>query len=437
MKISIAISVLILLLAAILGWNNHQRIEVMTETRRSLMEEAVAMGLTIDMKTSNGMPSITKRAREQKDVEARLVAEELIAFALESEAYQESDEQPDDSMQEKVMELMDKMLSLDAGQLKILIEEFRNNKEMKDQTRMGMITFAIMTLANEHPKAALTLFTESEDMLDNDMIGNHILTGSLAKWASSDPNGALEWVRKNAEKYPDLITDQVKAGLVKGAGSNSIALGFDLLRELKLEDPNEAIGALAGMVKSPAERTEFLKLYRNYLKTAPKVGIERSIGPMYHFADGIVKEGFEEGSRWIAENDLTADEKSALAQHIGYNSKTEEKGQWIEWMGENLSAKDRDRQIESVMQSWTRNDFRAAGEWLAAAPESAAKKASVAAYARTVAPHDPMVAAQWALTLPPGEKRKNVLSSVYEIWRDDESANHAERDAFIAENPAE
>ncbi len=437
MKISIAISILILALAAIMGWSNHQRIQVITETHLSLTNEAAALGLTIDVKNPHGAPFVTKRAREEKDAHGRMVAKKLIAFALESEKFEESGEQPDDSMQEKVVELMDLMLSLDASQLKILIEEFRSNTQMKDETRKGMITFAIMTLASDHPKAALTLFTESEGMLDDQMMGTHLLASSLANWASSDPEGALEWVRKNGEKYPDLITDDIKAGLVKGAASNGIALGFNLLGELKLENPNDAISGLARAVRSPAERTEFLKLYREYLKTAPKAEMERSIGAMYYLADGIGKDGFEEGSRWMTENDLSEEERNSLASSIGNNAKSSEKGLWIDWMGENLSGKDRDRQIESVMQNWTQNDFRAAGEWLAEAPDSTAKTASVAAYAQTVAPHDPKVAAQWAITLPVGEKRKETLHSVYESWLKDEAANKAERDAFMAENPAE
>lgn len=437
MKISIAISTLILAVAATMGWNNHKRIQVITETHRSLMHEASARGLTIDLKNSKGAPLVTKRAREEKDAQARLVAKELIAFAIESEEVQETGEQPDELMQEKILQLMDKMLSLDAGQLKILIEEFRSNKEMKEETRTGMITFAIMTLASDHPKAALTLFTESDDILDNDMIGNHLLTSSLSKWASSDSEGALEWVRKNAEKYPDLITDEVKSGLVKGASSNSIALGFDLLKELKLEDPDNALHSIASAVGSSAERTEFLKLYREYVKAVPKNEVGSSLHTMHYLSQGIAKDGFEAGSRWISESELTADEIKALLPNIAYNTKSAEKGLWIEWMDENLTGKDRDHQIESVMQSWTENDFRAAGEWLAKAPDSNAKKASVSAYARTVAPHDPKVAAEWALTLPPGERRKETLNSVYEIWREDKDANPAERDAFIAENPAQ
>lgn len=439
MKISITISLLILAVAAAIGWNNHRQIQVVTETHRSLADEAAALGLSIDLKNPDATPLVTKREREREDKEtqARLVAKKLIAFALEMEALQKTGGQADESMQERTAEFMDLMLSLDAEQLKILIAEFRNSTEMKDDTRMGMIAFSIMTLANDHPEAALTLFTESEDMIDNDMMGNHLLTSSLANWARDDPDGALEWVRKNGKKYPDLITDKVKAGLVKGAATNSIALGFDLLGELKLENPRDAINGLAGAVGSPEERTEFLTHYREYLKTVPNEDGERSFGAMYLIANGIVKDGFEKGSSWIAKNNLSENEIKALASSIGFSSKSSEKGQWIDWMGENLTGSDRDRRIGSMMENWTQNDYRAAGEWLAEAPAGPTKTASVVGYAKTVAPHDPKAAVEWALTLPPGAKRKETLKAIYESWPQDDPASKAARDAFMKEHPAE
>lgn len=439
MKISIAISLLILVVAAVIGWNNKQRIQVVSDTHRSLAAEAASLGLSIELENPEGVERVTKREREREDKasQARLVAKELIAFALETERFRERGEQPDESMQERTVEFMDKMLSLDVEQLKIVISEFRSNEEMKEQTRTGMISFAIMTLASDHPEAALTLFTESEGMFDNEMVGSRLLSSSLASWASKDADGALEWVRKNGEKHSDLISDRVKAGLVKGAASSSLTMGFELLGELKLKDSGDAIRSLARAVRTPGERTEFLTLYRDYVKTAPNVDQNNLVDAIYLLADGIVEDGFEEGSRWIKDNDLTEEEIESLAGNIGSSSKGGEKGQWIEWMGENLPDGDRERQIESTMRNWTQNDYRAAGEWLAEAPEGPAKDASVSAYAKTVAPHDPQIAAQWALTLPLGEKRKETLKAVYKGWPQDDEASKAAREAFMEQHPVE
>jgi hypothetical protein len=205
------------------------------------------------------------------------------------------------------------------------------------------------------------------------------------------------------------------------------------LGDLKLKNPNHALMGLAESAGSPAERTEFLKLYREYSKAGPKADYPFT---MSAFAGNISSAGFEQGSRWMEESDLSKDEMKNLAGNIICNATNSEKGLWIEWMGKNFSGKDREQEIYNAMQSWTETDSRAAGEWLVKAPDNTAKTIAVATYARTVAPHDPKVAAQWAITLPPGEIRKSTLSNVYKKWLKDEAANTAERDAFMAANPA-
>lgn len=46
-------------------------------------------------------------------------------------------------------------------------------------------------------------------------------------------------------------------------------------------------------------------------------------------------------------------------------------------------------------------------------------------------------AAQWAVTLPPGETRKETLDAVYKSWPQDDPASKAAREAFMENHPAE
>ncbi len=432
MKISIAISILILAVAAIMGWNNHQQLQVITESHRSLIHEAAALGLKVDVKNPQRASFVTKRARKEKDAQARLLAKELIVLALELDASLGNGADRNQPTPKKILEEMGKMDFLDAGQLKILIEELYSNTEMKEKIRDKMINRAMRALIDQDPKAALILCSE------RGLGGPGYLNESLVKWADSDLEGALEWIRKNGEKYPDdLDAKRVKLELVRRVASNGAAQGFELIGKLELENPNDAINELASSIKSPAERTEFLKLYREYLKHAPDEEMNNYNIAMECLARGSIEDGFAEGSRWLEENELSQDQKINFCNDIRIYAKSSEKGSWIEWMGENIPAKDRGYHIEDVMSEWTSEDSLAAGEWLAQAPDSDAKKASVATYAVTVAPHDPKVAAEWALTLPPGQLRKETLNSVYERWLKNKAANQAERDAFMSDHPAE
>ncbi len=433
MKISIAITILILAAAAFFGYSGHTQLEGVRESHAKLSKRAAALGVAIGSEGDEGGVLVTKRGRKDRDAEAKLAAEDFIAFALELESFRKDGGRPDEAMQERISVFMERMLSLDAGQLKILIAEFRDSKELEGEIRTGMIAFAIMTLANDHPEAALNLFIASEDLLEDGMSGKHVLSSSLANWASRDPDGALEWVRKNGETHPDLITDAVKAGLVKGAGTNNMALGFNLLQELKMEDPGDAIRALGRVADTAAKRVEFLSLFRKFEK-ADLTAYDRDVsGDLNAISDGIVKDGFEVGSRWITDNALSPEEMDSLSKSVLNSAKSGEKGQWIEWMGENLSKDRSGDRISDIMRSWTRTDYRAAGEWLAGTPEGDTRNSAVKSYAETVAKYDPKTATQWALTLPEGDMRTQSLQDIHRMWPTDTPEQKNEKAAFKEE----
>ena len=427
MKISITLAILILAAFAAIAYKDRQMLSQVRKSHSEAVAEAAALGISIDPGNPEAAALVTKRTREDKEAAAKEVARELIAFAVEMKAFEEKGEQPDEAMQKRTTDFMELMLSLDSSQIKILIAEFRASTEMDEETRTGMVVFAIMTLAADHPEAALSIFTESGDAMEDGMMSRHLLSSSLANWASRDPDAALEWVRKNGKKHPDLITDEIKAGLVKGAAVKDMKLGFDLMTELKLEDASTALYGLAQSARTAEQRTEFLKLFRTFSegRDDSKTGSAISV-----LADGIVKDGFEEGSKWIAANKLTPEEMQTMASMIGYTAKSEERGKWISWMGESLPEKSRDTQIQGTVSHWTGEDYRAAGEWLAAEPEGATKRSAVKAYAETVGEYDPATAAQWAMTLPEGEERQETFQAIHSKMPDKTPAEKAARKAF-------
>jgi hypothetical protein len=85
------------------------------------------------------------------------------------------------------------------------------------------------------------------------------------------------------------------------------------------------------------------------------------------------------------------------------------------------------------MRNWTNSDYRAAGEWLAAAPTGETKNASVKTYAETVARYDPQTAAQWALTLPEGKAKTETIRNIHNNWPKDTPEQEAARAAYKQE----
>jgi hypothetical protein len=433
MKISIAVSILILAVAASFGWHDHQHLTSVRENHAKLVAEAGTLGIAIDPKNAADPVRITKRERENREADAKQAAVEFIAFAKEMEAAEEKGNRRDEAMQKRIMEFMDRMMSLDSAQLKILIAEVRASKDLKDESRKGLIGFSIMTLASDHPQAALTLFTESSDFLKDDGMGAHVVSSSLAKWAKDDPQGALDWFRKNGEKYPDLVTDETKRGLVSGAAANDPVLAFKLIGELGFNNATPAISGIMNTAKTPEERTSILAALRQHLATLPDetARSEMTAQSMGGFTRGLAQEGFASATRWIEGADLTPDELGGFANGLNHSAKSGETGQWVEWLGNKLPSDKSDKSIRNIVRNWVEDDYQAAGKWLAGTPDGPAKNPSVRAYAETVARYEPETAAQWAMTLPPGKDRDATLKKIHDNWPKDDTAA---KEAFANEH---
>ena len=429
MKISIAVSILILALGTSLGWHDRQQLAAVRASHAKLVAEAARHGIAIDSTHSTNPIRITKREREDRAAAAKLAAAEFIAFAKEMEAFEKKGGgQPDEAMQKRIMDFMDRMMSLDSAQLKILIAEVRAAKDLKDESRQGLIAFSIMTLANDHPQAALALFTESGDLFEDDQMGKHLISSSLAKWAKDDPLAALEWVKKNGEKFPDLVTEDAKRGMISGAAAQDPKLAFQLIGELGLKDQSQAISGIISSAKTPEQRTATLAALRGHLaslqdENARNETAERSIGSL---ARGLAQDGFESATQWIAGAKLNPSELENFADGMSHSVKSGETGQWIEWISETLPTGKSDDSIRNLVSNWTRNDYQAAGKWLAAAPDGPAKITSIRAYAETISRYEPESAAQWAMTLPPGKDRDETLKEIHQNWpKEDPAAKEA------------
>ena len=431
MKISIVLAVLILAVGAMFGWHDRQQLVASRETHGRLAAEAAQFGISIDLKNPADPVRLTKRGdrvdRETEDAEARLVAREFIAFAKEMEAIEEKGGSPDAAMQQLIMAFVDRMMSLDSAQLKILVAEVRAAPDLQDETRQGLIGFSIMTLANDHPQSALVLqiesSTDSSGVLKTDGMGMQVISTSLAKWAAEDPLGALDWVRENGEKYRALVTDSTKRGMISAVAANDPKLAFHLIGELGLSA--DSVGSVVGAAKTPEERTATLAALREHLASLPEGEARQQAlkSGIRYFALGAAKEGFEAGSQWIDSAGFTPEQLAGLAGGgFAQQVKIEDTGKWVEWMGENLPEGKSNDDISQMVRHWTTDDYQAAGKWLAATPDGPAKIISIRSYAETVANYEPQTAAQWALTLPPGKDRDETLKHIYHAWPEKDDA---------------
>ena len=419
MKNSLMVALAILALGAVPGFFQQQRLTALREDHRKLAAAAVKLGLPL---ASSGVATdarLTKRQREDREKRALATGAELMAFARELEAHEKSGGKQDDGFQERVMEMMARLLELDAGQLKRVIGQLRDDQGISGKTRGDLIAFSMMMLADDHPEAAAALYAESSDLLGESMLGGHAISSALSRWAETNPDAALDWLRKNAGQSPEVAGDDAKRGVLAGIALNDPTHAFRVLNELKFEDAGSAIEAIVMTGnENPERRNAILAALRGHLAGIQSDSEREEIAgeALEAFARNSDNEGFDSLSGWLSEAGFTAEEKEHFAGGLSYFTTKDDTGRWIDWMSGNLPEESLGVPVRELVGEWTQEDYLAAGKWLSGSPDGPAKTAAVEAYAEAVAEYEPQVAAQWAMTLPPGPGRDSTLRAVYQNW---------------------
>ena len=428
MKIPIALSLLILVLGSVLGWQQNQRQASVCARHEKLVAQAAQLGITFDPTSAVEGVRVTKRGRQHEDKEAvaKTLAAEYVAFAKEGEAMKKKGGQPAMATHEQAQKFKDRILALNPTQMKILIAEVRANQDLKPETQKELISLPIMILISDQPQTAFAMLTESPDFMKENGMDIVTVSSSLAKWAKDDPAAALEWVRANSAKFPDLVAEGAKRRVISGTAVSDPKLAFKLVAELGLKDGDKAISNIVNAAKTSEERTAILTALRAHLSTLPEGEIrdQASRAAIQELGVNAAKEGFEAGSKWL-ENAALNREQLAEFCDLSNGIKREESGKWIEWIGTKLPVEKVEKStncIRRMVLEWTEKDYQAAGKWLAATPDSPSKNISIRYYAETVAKYEPASAAQWAMTLPPGQDRDETLKNIYQKWPENDDA---------------
>lgn len=434
MKLPLLLTLVILAAGSFWGVHENRKLTTLREKHRLVLKEAAALGVTADLSKPFVPTRITKRPREDAERKVRDFTERLVAFAKEMKEMQTSGKQPDEAARKRMMEMMDDMLSLNGEELKLLIAGMRNRTDMDAEMRQGMISFSIMMLAQQHPEAALAIFTESSDMLGDNPMSKHALSSALSQWAKDQPLEALKWIKANAGKHPDLVTDDTKAAVIAGAARNDFTLALQLIGELKVSvDKSGLMNQITMAATTPEQRMELLKALRKQAEnTADKKEAEKllssGLGSLF---SQISQTGYDKSMDWLESANLSAAETGNMAEGLQYYQTKADTGKWLDWLSsQTIDARKSENVTRNLVRQWTDKDYKAAGEWLAQAPVGPVKETATQSYLETIAPYEPEVAAQWAETLP-AEKQKSAIKNIYQALKqkdktaaDDFAARH-------------
>lgn len=419
MKASLFLSAGILLIGLAPGLFQQKRLSDLRADYDALSQKAEKFGISLDPSDSSTGPRSTKRQREETEKQVKATSSEIIRFARDLEEIRKNGGKPDAEFQNRSMEVLAKLSELDSAQISAFIKVLRGEEGLSASTRGSLIAYAILTLSDQNPEAAITLYSEASDLLDGRLMGSQIVSASLANLAQNDPGRALEWIQKNASKFGSDEAAEMKRAVLAGTALNSPDRAFKLIGELKFDDPAEAVNAIvASGNESPEQRNALLGGLRSYLASIQDAAIRDEIASnaMETFARTSEKQSFETLTGWMDEAKFTEKEKLQFASGLSWFTTKNDTGRWVEWMGGNLPADEVSGPVREVVGEWTQQDYVAAGKWLSKAQDGPAKSAAVQAYAAAVAEYEPNIAVQWAMTLPPGPIRDDTLRDIYANW---------------------
>ncbi len=406
MNKSLAISVFIFVVAAGLGWNLDRRLAAARSEAEKLAAESKHLGIPLDDVHSTRSKM---RDRLDRDGEARQLAVEFIELAKQMENGFKRDE----ASPIRYRDFYLRVSALDASRLKGLAANLLSNQELDEKNRTEQVVNLLwLVLAKKDPRATLAFVTEHSATLKSaERIGD-VISESLGNWAKDDPLAAAEWMKTHGGGFPAAMLHQSRARVFHWAAAKDPVLAFSLITGLEL-NASEAHGAMNTIVtvaKTDDERTATLaalRVYREANRSDKKLlrAVDDNLG---YFADGFRTSSFETGSKWISDAKLSPSELDQICDRLS-GGIVEDTGKWIEWMGNTLPPGKSDWPIIDMMDTWTRQDYEAAGKWLVSSPEGPSRNAAIRGYAQTVFKHDPETAMQWIMSLPPGEERQQTL----------------------------
>ncbi|MCW1883759.1 hypothetical protein OKA04_03400 [Luteolibacter flavescens] len=318
------------------------------------------------------------------------------------------------------------------------IRAVRESGELTDAERKAHCKFAMWALIDRRPADGLTLYTESEDWVGLG-IDPRSLASALRRWAAEDLPGGLAWVREATSKYPELVDEEVRQGMIGAAANTDPSLAFSLVDEFQIDPPSNATQGVMGVADTPEKRLKALKALRDYLPQIESKADRSQAGDYTVAVLGrlLAQDGVDAGTKWAESAGLTVSEIWSLGSDIGDDVRPGEEARWIEWFDRKLEDRYCGRPIGHVMAYWAKRDHKAASDWLSFAPDGAAKNAAIARFATTVLDVEPESAAQWAEFLPPGDLRTKTLMDVYCYWPKKSEASRAAARAFAAKHGLE
>ena len=368
-----------------------------------LSEKAEEYGVSTDVKEDYASSRLSHRSSagdQVKDVDALVDRFVILTRDIDASADEEKLE-----TEKQRMQLFEELTELSGAEMKRLIEKIRVDTSMKDSLKKEVIMASIMILSEKEPEASLALVLEIQDdfFKKSDSSLKYAIGTVVAQFAKQDPQAAVAWLKAHEEEIGG-VSDEMRSQVLREAGS-SLKEAASIISDLEFKNEDLAFRAIAQRVTAE-NVSEFFQIIR------AEDGVSRDA--LMSLAQSPFSKDVEKAIAFLEGGNLTANEQKEFFKGLNYYDQKENVKGWLNWMVESrvLSS----TVSQNLLRGWTRDDFRASGEWINTLEKGSQRNQAVGTYARTLAEHEPAAAATWVESLPEGAQRDRLRTDVYRHW---------------------
>jgi hypothetical protein len=413
-------TVVIVIIGSRMIWRNHQVLEQIASTRN-----ATEAGLRLGGQVSSRLDRTQANA-------PNLTIHDIVTVCAELGSSGYGSMRSNQVCAARAMELRNRLMKQEPGLLKKLLAEIRASQEVNVGMKDLLIGSGIVALAKDRPDAALKEFVESIDLFDPNNTMGMALSAALGAKARLNPDEAIAWFQKFAGTHSGAVVDAAKSSLIRGVAVTSPAKAFDLLADLGAHDAASTAATIVTCAESPESLSSALTAMRGYLSkidssTDQQMVKESTLSAM---ASNLVEMGYQQALPWLEAAAFTPDELKTVIGQWSYRNLENDMGNWIEWLSTKEQSAECDGRIRQWVEDWTKNDYRAAGDWLCSS-STRAQSISINAYAKAVGAAQPEYAEHWAERLGDEDSRNAAIGIIYQELKQTNSDSAA---AFAKRN---
>lgn len=408
---STIITILILGIAIIFGLTRNERLAELQSEWETLKKQGAAYEIPEDPEAAYAPTRLGSRSEKKvRTAEIDAFSIELIAFMKEVKEAERNGNSGGLELQKRGMELFSQMADFSASEVKLLVENITADASLKDKTKSEMVMMSVMLLSQEEPRTALAIIIETKGkILKKNQMTDHFIGIAIGQLAAKEPMAAVQWMKDHKEDIGG-ISDDLRSQVLARAAQEDLKASFGLINDLEFKEPSNALSSIARSVTAE-NATDYLEGIRA-LDSDQKEHALQTLGNSEFW------ENFDQATEWIEDTEFQADEKNSLIKGLNYNTIKDDPAQWLDWLGLQEEVASTSGVSRKIINNWTRNDFKATGEWVNSLDDGPQREAAVYNYAKTLNQHEPQAALAWAKTLQEGVQKAKLMKLINDRRKD-------------------